>query len=421
MTLKKLKSFVQNEYAFSFFSKIVGIIIAMLYSVLYNRYLGAILKGDAAIIANYISIISSFTCFGMYQAYPYYRRKDKEIFYPFLNNMISFNLLLLAVAIVLCLFINVDFNIKFAIILVPVYSFVRHINYMVMVECPTRRNISYLIIHIADVLVVAFFFVFTNASYKNLIYILIVQNVINLTISYANLKANIKKLRFSLSNVVKYMKFGFLPMITLFLMTVNYRIDVLMLQGAQNVDKAAIGVYSVGVMLAEKVWLLPDSMKDILLSHLCKGADKEEVSKIIRVCLAMTIMLVVSVAILGKPFINILYGSAYDGAYSITVIMRVGVIGMIFYKMVYAYHVSQGKRLINMMFLALSALINVIGNYFFIPVWGVNGAAFVSVISYTICGIAFLVYFHKKTNSPYKEMLILKRTDLDVIKRLIKR
>ena len=99
MPVNKIKSFVQNEYAFSFFSKIVGVVIAMLYSILYNRYLGAVLKGDAAIISNYISIISSFTCFGMYQAYPYYRRRDKEVFYPFLNNMTSFNLLLLGVAI----------------------------------------------------------------------------------------------------------------------------------------------------------------------------------------------------------------------------------------------------------------------------------------------------------------------------------
>lgn len=421
MPVNKIKSFVQNEYAFSFFSKIVGVVIAMLYSILYNRYLGAVLKGDAAIISNYISIISSFTCFGMYQAYPYYRRRDKEVFYPFLNNMTSFNLLLLGVAILMCLFVNVDWNVRIAILLVPVYSFVRHINYMALVEYPTRRNVSGIIINVADVVIVAFFFVFTNASYKNLIYILLIQNAINLAISYSNLKANIRKLRFSLSQIVKYMKFGFLPMITLFLMTVNYRIDVLMLQDAPNVGKAAIGVYSVGVMLAEKVWLLPDSMKDILLSHLCKGADKEEVSKIIRVSLALTLILVVGVAILGKPFISILYGSAYDGAYSITVIMLLGVIGMIFYKMVYAYNVSQGKRFINMILLAVSALINVIGNYFFIPVWGVNGAAFVSVASYNICGIAFLIYFHRKTDASYKEMLILKRTDLDVIKRYIKK
>jgi O-antigen/teichoic acid export membrane protein len=292
---------------------------------------------------------------------------------------------------------------------------------MVMVEKPTTRNVSNIIISVADVLVVAFFFMFTDANYKHLIYILIIQNVINLSISYADLKVNIKKLRFSISEVAKYMKFGFVIMITLFLMTVNYRIDILMLQAAPNVDKAAIGVYSVGVMLAEKVWLLPDSMKDILLSHLCKGADKEEVSKIIRVSLALTLILVAGVAIMGKPFISILYGSEYDGAYSITVIMLFGVIGMIFYKMVYAYNISQGKRGANLLFLVLAALVNVIGNTVFIPIWGAKGAAFVSVISYTICGIAFLVYFHKKTDSPYKEMLILKRTDLDVIKRLIKR
>ena len=91
------------------------------------------------------------------------------------------------------------------------------------------------------------------------------------------------------------------------------------------------------------------------------------------------------------------------------------------YKMVYAYNISQGKRGVNLLLLALSALIKVIGNYFFIPVWGASGAAFVSVVSYNICGIAFLIYFHNKTCTSYKEMLILNHADLDIVKRMIKK
>lgn len=79
----------KQDYFFSVFYKIAGVVLALIYSVFYSRYLGTILKGNAAIISNYISLISAFTALGMYQAYPYYRKTDKNVFYTFINNMTS--------------------------------------------------------------------------------------------------------------------------------------------------------------------------------------------------------------------------------------------------------------------------------------------------------------------------------------------
>ena len=79
MEIKKLHHLNKTTF-FSVFYKIAGVVLALIYSVFYSRYLGTILKGNAAIISNYISLISAFTALGMYQAYPYYRKTDKNVF-----------------------------------------------------------------------------------------------------------------------------------------------------------------------------------------------------------------------------------------------------------------------------------------------------------------------------------------------------
>ena len=184
---------------------------------------------------------------------------------------------------------------------------------------------------------------------------------------------------------------------------------------------AEIGIYSVGVALAEKVWLIPDAIKDILLSRLCKnsGRGEEEVARVIRINLAVTVAAIIFTAFVSKPFVDLVYGAEYSGADVITIIMLAGVIGMIFYKMVYAYNVPLGKRAINMTFLGVAAVANVVGNLIFIPMFGIYGAALTSVISYTLCGLCFLVYFKFVSGVPLRRMLSIQKEDILLVKELL--
>ena len=422
MPKRLIKNLVNQEYLFSVFSKLTGVALAMVYSVIYNRYLGASLKGEAAIISNYISLISSFTCLGMYQAYPYYKKREKgDAFYSFINNMTSLYLLMLAAGVFLVLIIPIGLNLKFAILLVPFHSYIRHINYVVTVEAPKRRNIGYILINFTDIFVVVFFYVFTNASYSYLIVILFAQILINLFISYKELHVVYQYLKFDLSKVIKYAKYGIIPMFTLMLMTLNYRIDILMLEHIGNITKAEIGVYSVGVALAEKIWLIPDAIRDILLSRLSRGTDNSEVAKVIRISLALSISMLIIFVLCGQWVINFLYGAEYAGSYQVLVIMLIGVIGMIFYKMVYSYNVVYGRKVINMVFLGLAAVLNIILNYLWIPVYGINGAGWASVISYTICGICFLIYFCYVEKIQVMKVIFIQKDDIKLIKNVLNR
>ena len=253
-----------------------------------------------------------------------------------------------------------------------------------------------------------------------LLLILLLQNLFNLAVSWSNLKVILKKLRFDLSQVKRYATFGILPMVTLILMTLNYRVDILMLEDLFHTPKASIGIYSVGVALGEKIWLVPDALKDILMSHLANGSDKQETAKVTRMSLLVVVFMLVCLILLGKPFILLLYGEEYAGAYEILVIMLIGVVGMVFYKMIYAFNVVNGKRVINLVFLGAAAVLNIIGNYFLIPLGGIAAAAWASVISYIVCGLAFLIYFCRTEKIRVGDMLFIKKSDIASFRQLFR-
>ena len=89
--------------------------------------------------------------------------------------------------------------------------------------------------------------------------------------------------------------------------------------------------------------------------------------------------------------------------------------------MVYSYNVSKGKRSVNLIFLGVAAIANVIGNIIFIPMFGIYGAALTSVISYSLCGICFLIYFKRGSGIPYRKMLLIQKEDVAFIKGVLKK
>lgn len=92
---------------------------------------------------------------------------------------------------------------------------------------------------------------------------------------------------------------------------------------------------------------------------------------------------------------------------------------MIFYKMIGTVLLTEGKRWVYFLTLLVSALINCIGNILLIPEYGMYGSAFSSVISYSVCGLAFLVYFAKVKNISLLSFFLITQEEFNSIKKII--
>lgn len=414
-----IKNLTNNEYIFSVIAKVIGIFTGIIYTIIFSRYFGAELRGQSSVILNYGEMISLVLCLGVYQAYPYFKKEfKKDIYIEYINYI--FGLLVLYIIIAFILILNIDFDIttKISIILAPILMGIKQLNYVVLIENSKLRNISNIKLDVFDIVLLAILMIFTKANLVLCILFLIVKHLVFLFIAISNLQIKISDVRPTLKGIMPYIKYGIIPMLTVILMEINYKIDIIMLDGF-GVSTTDIGIYSLGVMLAQKIWILTDALKDILLSKLAKGRTVDEVSKITRISLFITILIIIGVICFGKPFIVLLYGKEYSGSYLVTLIIMAGVLGMVFYKMVYSYNVVNGHKNINLILLGIAALLNIIINIVAIPHLGSLGAALASLVSYSICGIAFLMYFCMKTRTPIRNMIVINKDDLKMIKSFL--
>lgn len=415
----KKKGILQNQYIYSVFTKLIVVGIGFLNSMLLARYLGPELKGMAAATLNYANIISIIITFGLHEAYPFFRKKreSKDFLSEYMTMVITIYVVYALIISGILFFVKPQAEVIACVIVTLLMGYSMIVNYVALVESPNHRNTVMTWIYVIDLLVLAALYIFVPASYMIAVFLTAFVYLAQTVYYTFDLKFSFNVKLLSWADFKEYVKFGFFPMVALLLTTLNYRVDVIMLRAAPQISYAEIGVYSVGVSLAEKVFLIPNAVKEILLSKLANGKSGEEVCKTIRMCWPICLLSTVGILMLGKPFINLFYGGEYSGAYWTTIICVFGTVFMIFFKMISTYNIVNGHQKINLMLLAVSDAVNIGLNAILIPYFGTNGAAFASDVSYFICAALFVTYFCKSQRIKFRDVVFLKKDDINALKR----
>lgn len=412
---------IKNPYVFSIISKICVVLLGFAYTVCQSRYLGAALKGDVAYITNITSIACIVFGCGVHQAYPYFKKKTGQDVAPVFSKLAAFMLLTyLIIAGILTISFHADFSLGAIFILTPMLVYNKIVAYINMVESPNKRNATEMIGTIVEIIVVVLFWILIPASLPVGIIIFVIKDVaLSSVYTWRLRKALFSPVKLTFHQGVEIFKFGVFPMLVLLMTTINYRVDIIMLK--QSVSSADVGIYSVGVMLAERVWMIPDALKEVMISNLAKGKGKEEVGFVIRICNVACLIVVVGIVILGRWFINIFFGKEYSGAYSVTVVILIGVIFMVYYKMIAAYNIVQGKQKENFLYLVISVIGNIGANAILIPHFGNIGAAIASIFSYAISAFLFTHRFMKDTGTKITDLLVINKGDITRLKGIIQK
>lgn len=414
-----LRKFVTNQYIYSIITKLIVVGIGFLNSIILARYLGPELKGMAATTTNYANIASIVITFGLHEAYPFFRKKEnpEKFLSKYMTMVICIYFVYVAIAGISLLIIKASAEIIACVIVTLIMGYSTVVNYVALVETPNHRNTAMTWMYVVDLFVLLMCYLFVPQSYYVAVFLTAFIYLAQSVYYSFDLKFDFDIKLFTLNDIIAYVRFGFFPMVALLLTTLNYRVDVIMLRANPEISYAEIGIYSVGVSLAEKVFLIPNAVKEILLSKLANGKKADEVCKTIRLCWPICLVSTVGILVLGKPFINFFYGSEYDAAYWTTVISVFGTVFMIFFKMIGTYNIVNGQQKINLTLLAIADLLNVILNSILIPVYGANGAAIASDISYLVCALLFITCFCKSQNIGLKEMLFFKQSDLAILRK----
>lgn len=253
----------------------------------------------------------------------------------------------------------------------------------------------------------------TGALFANLLAVFLVaiyalwcvRNIVPLKISF-----NFEVIKLLVSKGIVYA-------IALFIMTLNYKVDVVMLEKLSNVTE--LGVYSVAVTITNLTWTVPQTITTALFSH---SADAKEakafshrIAKLFRVTIVVGLGFSVFLSCIAPWLIPLVYGDEFMNSILALQLLMPGVFFMITFKILNMDLAGQGRPGISMLVTIPAVLINVIFNYFLIPKYGAFGASIASSISYSVIGVGITIIFQRVSGVPYSKLLIIKRQDFNFL------
>ena len=420
-----LRRIFKSTYFYSIVSKGLHILLGVFVSVFVNRALGTELKGEYAYITNLVSIFAIVGGIGIYQLYPFYI-KNKKIDSPkikFINLTLQICGMYVLAIFIISLFLfcksgNYDGWIFLVSSLISVFSISStQLLMFASVEDFKKSRLANMVAYISKfVLALCVFLLFK----KNIIAVLIADlcfNLISVGLYLKILQFNIVKYKLDWHFLWEITRQGWVPMAFSLLLTLNYKIDVIYMKTFTSISLSAIGLYSVGIQLAEYIWTIPDMFKEVLYSKTAKQTNVKETLWCMRLSLWVELLFLIFIFIMGDELLVFLYGESFADAIVITKLIFAGVFAMTLFKVLTPIYNAKGAFVTNLLILISSVLLNIIMNAILIPVCGTTGAAIASVVGYSVCGFVYLIRFCIDYKVPFYKAFICSVSE---VKELIK-
>ena len=408
-----------NDYVYTIFTKIMAVVIGLIASSYSNRFLGPELKGELGQISSMISIVAVTANFGLYQPYPYYKRQgEPDVLDKFLRIFLLQFIVYTVIGIVGATVLD-SFALTAVCLIAPIQVLANQLSFMIMVEDVKFKNKIFFTARITNTLITILAFYTMNRTILVSLALVVVGDLITVIMALRRMKRMPNPLKADLRFAAKIVPFGIVSMITTLMVTLNYRIDTLMMGYMFGIPDVEIGYYTLGVSLSEYGWLIPDAFREVLFSRTAKDDAVGEVTMSMKVNLYLTMMMILGILLLGKPVIWLLAGAEYLPAYPVTVLLIAGIIPMSYFKIIGTLLLAQGKKYTYLGMLTLSVVANIICNMFTIPLWCKMGAAAASVVSYTVAGGCFLAYYLHSYDIPVRDVFLFKPEEIARLKGMI--
>jgi len=160
----------------------------------------------------------------------------------------------------------------------------------------------------------------------------------------------------------------------------------------------ALAYYFVAIMISKIILIVADTIGSIIFalytqtnSNKKKYID-ENMYLVSSSLFCLSIVVFLFFLLFGKFFLSFIYNDSYIHSYNASLLLISGTQGIIIYKFLSRKLASENNWKILYRSVIIGALTNVILNLILIPKFGIEGAAFSSMISYWTCGIAVMIF-----------------------------
>lgn len=227
-----------------------------------------------------------------------------------------------------------------------------------------------------------------------------------------------------LGPIVKSMlRLGFVYSISLFVMQLNYRVDILLLERLSTFTE--VGYYSLGVSIAERLWQLPIAMGIVIMSR-SANVDNEikldkDIARMIRVSFLISLIGAVALFFIAPYIIPLLYGKEFIPSIEILQLILPGILLFIIFRLINSRFAGMGKPELTIYIFTPALILNIVLNYFWIPEYGGLGAAMATNVSYILGTVASVIIYSYTSKMSIIRILAYKKEDFNFVGTLIKR
>ena len=189
---------------------------------------------------------------------------------------------------------------------------------------------------------------------------------------------------------IQYLSYGLKSILLNFLAQGLYFFDIFII--GHYLGNKEVGIYSMGVLISKLIWVITDSIGNVIFPKLLKNST-QSIQKIIllsQVTFTIVLAAVSFYYFFGEYLISAFMKEPYKESFTSTLILLLGSQGMNIYKLLTRAHaaVNNWKPLYMTLFFSLIA--NIALNFILIPIMGIIGAAVASFVSYWMCGIIII-------------------------------
>lgn len=400
-----------NDYLLNLVNKGLSILGGLLTSALLARYLGVELRGEYAFWTQTATVAALFLGLGMNQAFPFFFRQE-----PGASTFERFSRIFMAqflVYSIVALVLVTSLDPGLAVTAIVALSIAATLHQQFQSSLAAYRIKLKIHVSIATTLmrVVALVGIFLVAPISILwpvalqIGVWLAVPLICLIVLRVWPFGRIKS-----RDLRPVLSYSWLPMLSGVLVVLNYNIDTFMLKGLGSAQD--LGQYAVAASIVIYFWVIPDAIKEVLISRVVRSDDPRTIIPPLHAALVAALVTVLGFIALGPWVVPLMFGQEFAPAYGLAAILALGVFSMTAYKILGVVMLAEGRRVFYFSSLALSVLLNCGLNLYAIPVYGATGAAWTSVASYTLTGALFLVYFSRLKNIRLLELLTPRPRDL---------
>lgn len=403
----------------SLVTAVLSVVLSFATSIIVARGLGPTAKGGVDIIFATVNLLVMVFGFSLTSGIVYFIAQGRLEIKRLINKLIVlsfFQSLLASISLTIALQSSISSEIipkqiqewsTSTVIFLVFLSLVNNYYYSILVGFQdfSRANICVVLTKTIHFLMILSLFVslsfgFLEFDERNVIWISVISSVFSILLLRKSItpllsfKARDKEN--GVKDIIFYSSPSYLANIVQYL---SYRLDIFIV--GLLMDLREVGLYALSINISQSIWLFSGTISNVLYPNVASEKDRNSINlrtaRVARLTLLLNTILGSILTFIGANFLPFIFGEDFRESVLPLLLLLPGVAIFGVTNVISAYFVGIGKPVLTFWFAIICLVTTVFLDIFFIPLWGIEGAAIASSFAYVTSSLFSIFVFIQET------------------------